>query len=619
MAKSRGRRFRKYLVAPYQKKALEALRPPEDISVSEWAAKYRVLDTNSATPGPWTNAKTPYLVEIMDTLHNYDIEETIFVKPTQVGGTEALLNMLGYIVCQDPSPTMAVYPSDELGERVVAKRIRPMISASDPLRQRYRPNDSSKSELYFNGMSLTVTGSNSPANLSSFAMRFLFLDEVDKYPGASKKEADPISLARERTKTFRNNRKIYITSTPTLKTGHIWKALEGADQVKHYFVPCPHCGKYIELKWQHIQFPDKEGMSYADRAEFAVYVCQECGGIINDRHKPEMLQHGEWRVVEQRTQFPRKVAYWINTLYSPFVRFSEMVKEFLTSKDDPDAFQNFTNSWLAEPWEDTKLKTNADLVLERQTALPEYTVPAWTKVLTAGIDVQETSVYWTIRAWGNYFTSQNIAHGQAFSFSEVEQIMNLQYPKEDGGEPMVVGLAFIDSSDNTDLVYDFYASNSDWVTPIKGSSHPMDTHFKISKVNKADSRAYGLPLIIIDTGKYKDMIAGRMKKENGTGSWMVHAGCDRVYAEQVTAEHKVNEKTAGGRIVQKWVPKTSHGDNHYLDCEVYAMCAADMLGARTFHLEEAELTPRTEVKQDPAPSFLPEENWIGQNESWLGG
>ncbi len=296
-----------------------------------------------------------------------------------------------------------------------------------------------------------------------------------------------------------------------------------------------------------------------------------------------------------------------------------MAKEFLTSKDDPDAFQNFTNSWLAEPWEDTKLKTSADLVLERQTALAEYTVPAWAKVLTAGVDVQETCVYWTIRAWGNYLTSQNIAHGQAGSFAEVERIMNLQYIREGTGDPLVVALALIDSGDNTDLVYDFCASNSEWALPSKGSSHPMDTHFRLSKVNRTDSKAYGMPLAIIDTGKYKDMIAGRMRKENGTGSWMVYAGCDRTYAEQVTAEHKVNVKTAGGRTVQSWVLKTTHGDNHFLDCEVYAMCAADMIGARTFHLQEVEVQARTEAKPDPDPAFTPEENWITQNENWLGG
>ncbi|UTW68663.1 hypothetical protein KHA80_14295 [Anaerobacillus sp. HL2] len=29
-----------------------------------------------------------------------------------------------------------------------------------------------------------------------------------------------------------------------MKTGHIWKAREGADVVKHYKVPCPHCGEH---------------------------------------------------------------------------------------------------------------------------------------------------------------------------------------------------------------------------------------------------------------------------------------------------------------------------------------------------------------------------------------
>lgn len=595
----------------YIKKALETLKPPEDITVSEFAERHRVLDNRSATPGPWHNNKTPYLVEIMDQLNNPDVEEIIFVKPTQVGGTEALLNMLAYIACQDPSPTMAVYPSDELGERVVTNRIRPMIYGSKPLLERYRQNESSKSELYFDGMSITITGSNSPSQLASFAMRFLFLDEVDKYPGASKKESDPISLARERTKTYRNRRKIYMTSTPTLKTGHIWKALEGADIVKHYFVPCPHCGKMIELKWQFVKFPgDETGMGYADRAEFAAYECQECHCVITDQMKPEMLRFGQWRTVTENTKYARKVAYWINTLYSPFVRFSEMAKEFLTSKDDPDAFQNFTNSWLAEPWEDTKLKTSADLVMERQSEQAEFTVPEWTKILTAGIDVQETCVYWSIRAWGNYLTSQNIAHGQAGTLAEVERIMNLQYVNETG-DAYVVALGLVDSGDNTDLVYDFCANNSDWAIPSKGSSHPMETHFRINKVNRTDSKAYGMQLALIDTDKYKDMIAGRMRKKNGTGSWMVYQGCDREYAEQVTAEHKVNIKTQGGRVQQKWVLKTSHGDNHYLDCEVYAMCAADMLGARTFHLQEIELPAKTE---QPAP---PEDSWIGQSKSWI--
>ena len=605
--------FRRYEVTEYQKEALKFLKPPEDITVSEWADKYRILDAKtSAMPGPWRTEQTPYLKGIMDEFNNYETEEIVYIKPTQVGGTECLQNMAGYIIQQDPAPTMIVYPTDKLAESISENRLQPMIKAAPTLKKRFLENESSKLELQFDGMYLTLAGSNSPSSLASKAIRFLFLDEVDKYPGASKKEADPISLARERTKTF-HNRKIFITSTPTLKTGHIWKAKEDADIEKHFFVPCPHCGEYIEFKWKQVHFPKEEGMSLADRAEFASYVCQECGCVITDQDKPDMLRLGEWRTVKQNTKFVRKVAFWMNTLYSPFVRFSEVVKEFLKSKDDPEQLQNFVNSWLAEPWEDTKLKTNADLVMERQTEYEELVVPDWAKMLTGGVDVQENCLYWTIRAWGSYLTSQNIAHGQAFSFQEVERVMNLEYQMPDG-TPMVVALALIDSGYNADLVYDFCVSNSDWALPSKGSSNPMLSHYKMSTVNKTDSRAFGMNLVLVDTGKYKDMIAGRMKKKNGSGSWMVYAGCDREYAEQVTAEHKVNVKMGNGKVKQEWQLKTSHADNHYLDCDVYALAAADALGVRSLYLNDVKEEPQ--VKQEK--QYAPEESWISQHEgNWV--
>lgn len=553
---------------------------------------------------------TPYLRGIMDEFNNFETEEIIYIKPTQVGGTECLQNMVGYIVQQDPAPTMIVYPTIELAESISENRLQPMLELAPTLRERFRQRSSSKLELQFSGMYLTLAGSNSPSSLASKPIRYLFMDEVDKYPGASKKEADPVSLASERTKTF-HNRKIFITSTPTLKTGHIWREKESADIEKHYFVPCPHCGEYIELKWSQIRFPKEEGMSSADRAELAAYVCQECGCMIGDHDKPDMLKSGEWRSVRENTRYAKKVAFWMNTLYSPFVRFSEVAREFLESKDDPEKLQNFVNSWLAEAWEDTKLKTSADLVLERQTDTPEFVVPGWAKLLTAGVDVQENCLYWSIRAWGEFMTSQNIAHGQAYSFGEIERVMNLEYLTPDR-EPVLVALTLIDSGNDTDTVYDFCANNAEWALPSKGGSSNMLSHYKLSKVNMSGSRAYGMNLVLIDTGKYKDMIAARLQKANGSGSWMVYKGCDLEYAEQVTAEHKVNAKTGGGRVRQEWVQKTSHADNHYLDCEVYAFAAADILGVRTLHLRETP--PAAAEKKE---RHAPEEAWIQKNENWL--
>jgi phage terminase large subunit GpA-like protein len=98
---------------------------------------------------------------------------------------------------------------------------------------------------------------------------------------------------------------------------------------------------------------------------------------------------------------------------------------------------------------------------------------------------------------------------------------------------------------------------------------------------------------------------------------MVYQGCDMAYAEQVTSEHKVNVRS-GGRTIQKWDLKSSHADNHYLDCEVYAMCAADMQGARSFHLETVEMDPRREIQEQQTPATPSEDSWLGTNgQSWL--
>ena len=73
----------------------------------------------------------------------------------------------------------------------------------------------------------------------------------------------------------------------------------------------------------------------------------------------------------------------------------------------------------------------------------------------------------------------------------------------------------------------------------------MLSNYRLSTINKAGSNANGMTLVLVDGGKYKDMIAARMRKPNGRGSWMVYKDCDLDYAEQVTAEHKVTERVNG--------------------------------------------------------------------------
>lgn len=615
MSSSERQRSRKRTSALFVHCIKTAFKIQEKLTVSQWAEKYRVLDESSNFSGKWSNDITPYLIGIMDTFNDPYVQEINFCKPTQVGGTEAMLNMLGWVIMDDPSPTMIIYPDDELAKDISNDRIKPSLTKTPEIEDRFYRNSSKELNLKFRGMSIYLRGSNSPGKLSSKSIKYLFFDEIDKIGGATKKEASPYNLAKERTRTYTYSKKIYTCSTPTLKTNYVWQIHERADCQMNYFVPCPHCGEFIVFRFGQIQFRSEDGMTNEERADTAVYVCQECGCEITDRDKIRMLRHGEWRDVKKTCKGrPKKVSFWLNALYSRFLTWKEIAKEFLDSKDDPEQFQNFVNSWLAEPWEDTKLKTSRDLVLDRQTDLPELVVPAWAKLLTGGVDVQENCLYWTIRAWGDHMTSQNITHGQAFSFDDIERIMDLEYRREDG-QAVLVNLCLIDSGYNTDATYDFCAKNTEWALPVKGASNPMQTHYKFSTVNKTSSNAYGMNLVIVDVGKYKDMIAGRMRKENGIASWMVYKGCDTEYADQVTSEHKVSVKNGKGTKLQ-WVPKTTHADNHYLDCEVYAMAAADTLGARMMHLENE--TDKTLVQQKQKITETPEETWIRKNETeWI--
>ena len=147
------------------------LKIPEKLKVSEWAEKYRILDSSSNFKGRWSNEITPYLIGIMDAINDPYIQEINFCKPTQVGGTEAMLNMLGWIISEDPAPAMIVYPTDKLAESISENRLEPMILASKSLKNLYNKNESSKLEMQFEGMYLSLAGSNSPSSLASKAIK----------------------------------------------------------------------------------------------------------------------------------------------------------------------------------------------------------------------------------------------------------------------------------------------------------------------------------------------------------------------------------------------------------------------------------------------------------------
>lgn len=597
---------RKWRVPEWIQTALVALRPPGKMTVSEWADENRVLSlAESSKPGPWRTDYVPYLRKIMDSFTDPEVEEIIFIKPTQVGGTEAVLNMMGYAVCQDPGPMLVVYPQKELAEIISDHRIQPMIKSCKELKKKYDENGKRMDLNFTGGISIGIVGANSPSDLASRPIRYVFLDEEDKYPARAGKEASPAALAMERQKTYPANKKTVRVSTPVFEKGPTWQNWLKADTRMECYVICPHCGASWTFKFKQLRWP--EGCTPDQALKEAFYVCEECGCVVSDADKNRMIHHCEWHSVHTNGS-KRRIAFHLNAFYSPQIRFGDIASNFLDSKEQPELLQNFINSWLGEPFKEIEQEIDAEWLLEnKQSNYPHDIVPKNTVMLTGGVDVQKKSFYWTIRAWRANMTSYNVAHGQVFTWTEIEDVMNGWYRNENGAKYQV-NLCCVDSGDQTDDVYDFCAVNREWAVPIKGSSNRMITKYRPTKIDK-DGISNGMTLLLIDTDYYKDMIFSRIFRDEENGGWYLHDKCDPEYAEMVTAEQKVIERVRG-HLVGHWVQKATGADNHYLDCEVYAACAADVFGIRTLRANQArqdrgETVPAKSPKKQQQPVSEP--------------
>src|SRR6056297_2339321 len=87
----------------------EAIKPEKRLSISEWAESYRILpQSTSAEPGKYRTSRVPYAQELMDIMssHRRDVDTVIVQKGAQLGISEVLNNITGYIIDHSPSPTL---------------------------------------------------------------------------------------------------------------------------------------------------------------------------------------------------------------------------------------------------------------------------------------------------------------------------------------------------------------------------------------------------------------------------------------------------------------------------------------------------------------------------------
>lgn len=574
---------------------LEAFKPPERYTVSEWADNFRVLTSVSAEPGRWRTNRTPYLKEPMDRFTDSLIEKIVLCFGAQLGKTETELNMIGYALDQTSSPTMMVYPTDTIAKFASDKRVQPMIKSVKSISDKFDENSKLLELDFNNGNYMVLVGANSPSSLSSRSIKYLFFDEIDKYPAFAGKEADPIKLATERTKTF-VDKKIVMVSTPTVESGNIWQAFMSANERRQYYVPCPHCGVSQVLKFKQIKWPEEHNDNADMIRDTAYYECEHCGERIYDKHKMEMLRRGEWRAVNESQSKVRSVSYHLSSIYSPWVTFGDVAYEFKNSKGTPATLMNFINSWLAEPWKSSKTKSTQNMEFT-QSNYPCGVVPDKAVLLIASVDVQLDHFWWEVRAYAPGVKSYLIDYGQASTWEDLEEIIiNREYPSE-YGESRQVMKAGIDSGFRTDEVYQFCSRFPEVCIPVKGSSNHSTMAAPYTMTSLEKGVVGGLKLYVLNTDYWKDFIFARMiRPADEDGTIHLYKECPQEYSDHLRSEEKQeirNVKT--GAVTVQWKPLTSHPVNHLLDTCTYNAAVADIAGVK-YLVEPADYEETEEVE-----------------------
>lgn len=410
--------------------------PIPNKTVDEWADENRRLAANSsAEPGPYRTSRTPYLREVMRLLSSTSpVERVVLMASAQVGKSECGNNFVGTVMDLYRGPIILVQPTVELVERYSRQRIATMINSTPALAAKIKParsRDGGNTLLSkeFPGGILVMTGANSAVGLRSMPAQRGFGDEIDGWPDDVDGEGDPIQLLENRTNTFGRRRKIFLTSTPTIKGKSKIEAEYLSSDQRRYFVPCPHCLKLDWLRWENVRWT-------AGKPQTAHMVCSQCAEPILEHHKRDMLAGGEWRPTADGDGLT--VGFHISALYSPWYEWHRAVAGYEKAKRaGSQSMKAWTNTVLGEAYEEEGDAPKAEQILlqvKTHQLFPRAVIPPGFILIVGAVDVQGDRLEWSIytfnRNMDQYLLARDIISGPPEGkevWTKLEKVMDKQW------------------------------------------------------------------------------------------------------------------------------------------------------------------------------------------------
>ncbi len=605
----------------------KGFKPPEKLTVSEWADKYRKLSPeSSAETGTWRTTRTPYLKEPMDAFNDPKVDHIVMVASSQVGKSECINNMIGYAIDQDPSSILFIQPTTVDAKEYSRLRIAPMIRDCPVLRKKVaapKSRDSGNTILQkaFPGGIITMCGSTEAHALASKPVRYLFGDERDRWAVSAGREGDPWTLATARQITYYNKKAVEV-STPTIKgDSPIASAYMNGTQEK-YCVACPHCGEYNDIQFDNIRF-EKEESSVENEKVYKVsniiYVCPRCGGVSTEQE----IKHSraKWIAANPGAYQHGTRSFWLTSWVSPWATWESAIVEYLQAIGNSQKMQVVYNTRFGLLFENRGDLEDEDSVMARRE---EYNaeLPDGVLLLTMGVDTQDDRMEYEVVGHGHFGETWGIKKGVIMGRPDTDEVWQAlddiaeHIYRFENGIGLRISLTFIDEGGHfTQEVRQRCAERrSKKFFAIKGRGGDGIPYTGPPKKQKIVIRGKAVGMcqvfeIGVDAGKA--MIMDNIRVQTPGSKYCHFPKRDdygAAYFKGLLSEHlvyKTDKKGQPRKNPWQWEKIPGHERNEPLDCRNYALAAAkamepdyDALERRLKGTSRQERTPvATAVRQ----------------------
>lgn len=610
----------KYSAGRSVTRALNVLRVLPPMSLQDWAEEHFYMSAESSyTEGKWVSY--PYQRGVLFAFGNDDIEEVDVKKSARTGYTKMILAASAYFTIFKHRNQVIWQPTDSDATEFVETEyntmirdvagFKPIFPAMDK-KHAHNKNDFKK----FMGCISYIKGGTSAKNYRRISPDVGIMDEISAFDGDVDNEGSPRKLGKKRLEgaTFP---KFIIGSTPKSKyTCEISKAVEEADSIYKFNVPCPHCGnlQVLEFGGKH----KAHGLKWIDHnPETAAYACIHCNALFTQADYLRVWDKGIWidaagnwiddktscfRNINDEKIRPQKHIAIDNmwTIYSPQTEWKTIVKEFIEASKkakhgDKSDLKSFVNTTLGEEYEEEVEKTDASDLQKRSEDFSLQLVPMGGLILKASIDIQIDRFELLVWAFGEGEESWTVDYQIIEAnptiqsdFEKLDPFITRSY-RHVSGTVLHIEEVAIDTGNWTHQAYQYVRSRKkiqNWRGLNPGQHPPKVFGTKgVGTAGKAISSKptlvdinsndrvikQGLKLYSIGTENAKTLFHNRLQlTQPGPGYVHMSKHLPDEFFQHITNEVRVLKFTKKGKV-HSWEPRRSGARNECLDCTVMVL------------------------------------------------